>query len=356
MRTVWLLVAALVLAPFARADEPAKKYQVVSPKDDGIMATGINGRGEIVGFEWVEPKDQPGVLVQAPFFAKGKEMTYLPLLKGYTAIFPASVSDDGLVVGRASKDAPLGARVSLRNQAFVWSIKTGMHGLGALSDDAASFACGITRDGRRISGYSVGDNRIRACIWERDGDGWKGIALPQSSPQLGSTVVAMSDNGKCVAAVDGALPCLWSDDACGEWKREVIAYAGSLVPRSVNNSGMVVGLRFSGDGLSHAVLWSREGGYKQLEKPEGYVRSEANAVNNEGVVVGSADGPAGSKNGPTAFVYQLGRLRLMDEGGPDFTSATAINDRGQVAGVLEKEEKEAQKEVDRNPQAQGTRP
>jgi probable HAF family extracellular repeat protein len=76
------------------------------------------------------------------------------------------------------------------------------------------------------------------------------------------------------------------------------------------------------------------------------VRSEADAVNNDGVVVGMVDGPNGSKIGPNAFVYEEGRLRLLDEGGPAFTAATAINDRGQVAGVLEKEEEPAPANAD----------
>ncbi len=38
------------------------------------------------------------------------------------------------------------------------------------------------------------------------------------------------------------------------------------------------------------------------------------------------------------FVYEAGQLRLIDEGGPLFSSATAINDRGQVAGVLDDED------------------
>ena len=55
MRLAWLLFAPLLgLISDAVADEPAKKYQVVTPKDDGIIATGINNRGAIVGFEWVE--------------------------------------------------------------------------------------------------------------------------------------------------------------------------------------------------------------------------------------------------------------------------------------------------------------
>ncbi len=267
-------------------------------------------------------------------------MTYLPTLAGYTAIFPAALSDTGLVVGRASKPAPVGVRIRLRNQAFVWDAETGMHGLGTLPDDWASFASGVTREGRRISGFSVGDNRVRACVWDRDGQGWKVTALPQEA-QLGSTTVPISDDGRHVAAVDGTRACLWSRNEAGAWTREVIAEPGALAPRSVNNAGTVVGVRFTGDGYVHAVLWSRKGGYKQIEKPPGYVRSEAQAINNADVIVGWVDGPFGSKIGPNAFVWEQGRLRLIDEGGPAFTSATAINDHGQVAGVFEADDEPA---------------
>jgi uncharacterized membrane protein len=225
----------------------------------------------------------------------------------------------------------------MRNQAFLWDAPRGIRGLGVLEGDATSFACGISRDGRRISGYSVGEGRVRACIWDREGDAWKGTTLPHAS-RLGSTTVAISGDGGFVAAVDGASPCLWSRDDSGRWTREAIGDAGSLVPKAVNNAGTVVGVRLTPDGQTHAVVWTRREGFKVLSKPEGYVRSEALAINNKGVVVGMVDGPGGSKIGPNAFVLEGDRLRLLEEGGTTFGAATAINDRGQVAGVLEEKE------------------
>jgi uncharacterized membrane protein len=121
----------------------------------------------------------------------------------------------------------------------------------------------------------------------------------------------------------------------------VIGTAGSNNPRAVNNDGVVVGLRYLPDGMTHAVVWTRAAGERQLAEPPGYVRSEANAVNNAGVVVGMLDGPAGSEIGPDGFVYEGDRLRVIKEGGPLLGSATAINDRGQVAGVLEEKEEPA---------------
>jgi probable HAF family extracellular repeat protein len=148
----------------------------------------------------------------------------------------------------------------------------------------------------------------------------------------------MSDNGQYVASVDEGHPCLWSRTAQGTWTREVIGAPGSMAPRAVNNSGTVVGMNDTGDGMTHALIWTRGAGITRLEKPKGYVRAEASAINNAGVVVGTIDGPGGSDIGPNAFVYEKGRLRVLSECGPALVGATAINDAGQVAGILDKED------------------
>ncbi len=338
MRCPWQLAfLACVLGGLVEAEEPTSRLEVVTPRDDGIVATGINAGGEIVGFEWVDNKRIPDIIDQVPIVARGKTITPLPLLKGYTATFPAAISDGGWVVGRAGKPAPVNVAVPRRTQAFLWDAKGGIRGLGTVEGDNDSFASDITPDGRVISGFSVGPKRVRACVWERAGDGWKATALPHEF-KLGANVVPISDNGRFLAAVDGEKPCLWSRLPSGQWSQHILGEPGSMVPRGVNNSATVVGVRFTLDGRTHAVIWTRESGIKRLGKPLGYVNSEANAVNNAGIVVGMVDGPNGSKIGPRAFVAQGGHVRIIDEAGPSFTSATAINDKGQVTGVFEKEE------------------
>jgi uncharacterized membrane protein len=317
------------------------KLEIVTPRDRGIIATDINDRGDVIGFEWVEEKEFPGVIRQAPFYARGEELTYLPLLTGYTATFPAAVSDDGVVVGRVSKPVRPGMPAHLRNQAFLWDVDSGISGLGAAEGDQASFATGVTRDGRRISGFSVGPDRIRACLWEREGDVWRMELLPHES-RLGSNVVAISGGGDYVAAVDGEFPCLWSRDPAGGWTRRTLGESASLIPRAVNDSATVVGLRHDGEGRTHAVIWTREHGLESLPKPEGFDRSEATSLNNSGVVVGMVDGPAGAETGPRAFAYRDGRMTLIESADPPrLDAATAINDRGQVAGVVEEVDEEA---------------
>ena len=61
-------------------------------------------------------------------------------------------------------------------------------------------------------------------------------------------------------------------------------------------------------------------------------------MNNQGVVVGWVDGHRGSKIGPVPFVCENGRLRVFAEGGPAFSMAMAINDQGQMTGVIDTEE------------------
>ncbi len=332
-----LLPAALGLVVPAVAVEPAKKLQVVTPRDEGIIAAGMNDHGDIVGFEWIEDPKRPGVVDQVPSFFKGKEVTRLPLLAGYTSTFPAAVSDTRLVVGNVSKPVAPGKFVPMSRQAFLWDARGGIRGLGVAEGDAASLATGISRDGRRISGYSIGPNRIRACVWDRDGESWKATPLPHTA-QLGCNTVPISPDGRIVAGVDGHSPCLWTRDPSGRWQRESIGASGSLIPRGVNNAGSVAGVMFAPDGLPHAVAWSRSGGLRRLAEPKSYVQSEALAIDNRGVIVGMIDGPHGSKIGPNAFAEEDGRLRILDEGGPKFASATAINDRGQVSGVFEEKE------------------
>lgn len=342
----WIVFAALGTALADEPPPPATTYQLVTPLTEGASATALNDRGDVVGFHWEPENGNPDVLREAPFFARGKTMTPLPLLKGYTATFPAAVSDDGLVVGRVAKPAPPGVRVHLRNQAFTWSADAGIAGLGAPEGFLSSFATGVSRDGRRISGILLGESRLQGCLWERSGDGWNAVILPEAD-DLGSNVLAISPDGKRLAAVQKVLPSLWTETEPGVWKREALSEEpGSLIPRGVNNAGVVVGHREDGKGYTHAMIWTREKGLGPIPEPEGFKGSRAEAVNNAGAVVGMIDGPHGTEIGPKAFVYENGRLRTLDECGPDLVWATAINDKGQVAGVVEKEEPETETKLD----------
>lgn len=356
-----LILAGLALAasppaddppPQAPAPAPDPRFTVVTPKPTGIIGIDINDRGDVLGFEWVEEKELPGVLSQAPFLALGGKadaMTTIPLLPGYTATFPAALGDDGTVAGHAGKPpAPAGVRTVMRTQAFVWDRVRGMRGLGVLPGEWASIATGISRDGATISGFSVGDNRKTACVWDRLGPAddarWEASPLPQADPNLNSNVVAISPNGRYAAAVDALRPCLWTRNPDRTWTREAIGPEDSLYPRAVNDEGRVAGVRYNrGDGTTEAAVWARDKGVEVLPRPPLFASAEAAAINNRGEVVGIIDGPHGSPIGPNGFVWSGGRLQIIVQGGPYFSSATGINDHGQIIGVVQKEDEEEPK-------------
>jgi len=355
--TLALPVAAWALAGAPRAEEPpapaptAKPHPLVAPMKEGLNITGINSNGDVVGFHWEPENGNPDILYEAPFLAQGEKITRLPLLKTYTATFPYGVSDDGVVAGRSSKPAPPNTYVHLRNQAFVWTADKGIRGLGAPENDGASFATGISRDGRRISGIGVGDYRLRAVVWEREGDDWKAVLIPDAD-KLGSNVLAISPDGKRLAAIQEGVASLWTEEAPGSWKRRALSEVpNDLIPRAVNDSGMVAGYRNDPDGTLRAVVWTPEGGVKALPIPEGFEHAQATGLNNAGAVVGQVDGPHGHEPGPHAFVYEDGKLRILDEHGPTFVWATVINDRGQVSGVLEEPEEVPPAEAPEAPDA-----
>ena len=117
-----------------------------------------------------------------------------------------------------------GQRRPLSTQAFIWDARSGIRGLGVVEGDSASHASGVTRDGRRISGYSVGDNRMRACVWNRDGDRWRSAPLPHDG-QLGGPIVPISGDG------------VFTADSMHVEARVVVTFGGMNLPVHATTDG-----------------------------------------------------------------------------------------------------------------------
>ena len=111
-----------------------------------------------------------------------------------------------------------------------------------------------------------------------------------------------------------------------------VAFSG--VADAVNNNGQAVGLAFVNDRNSHAFLYS-DGVMTDLSAFDGDW-SRASGINDRGMIVGTF----GFLNGPShsfsshAFVYIDGTMIRINPFGSasDQSSATAINNKGQVVG------------------------
>ena len=59
MHRIMLVLAAFSLQTIVVADEPVTRYRLVTPRDDGVIATGLNSQGDLVGFECARKRTTP---------------------------------------------------------------------------------------------------------------------------------------------------------------------------------------------------------------------------------------------------------------------------------------------------------
>src|SRR5262249_38224544 len=154
----------------------------------------------------------------------------------------------------------------------------------------------------RISGVCGGDNyTMTACVWDKGSTGWECKALPGSgkSPLLLTSGASISRNGKFVSGVDGNLAARWALQADGSWSGKVLKDDAFFVPKAINDSGSMAGYSRVNDtsGNYRAVVWAEKEGMKEIGVLPSSDTSQALAINNAGLVVGTS-GESGKKAGP----------------------------------------------------------
>ncbi|HEY6945583.1 MAG TPA: hypothetical protein VI431_10630 [Candidatus Acidoferrum sp.] len=106
----------------------------------------------------------------------------------------------------------------------------------------------------------------------------------------------------------------------------------------INNLGQIVGGYALPDGSRHGFLYSG-GVFTTIDDPNDLISSEALGINNSGQIVGAylLDSPEEGHTfeGAHAFIYNAGVFTTLDypAAGVDHTTATKINNAGNVVGV-----------------------
>jgi len=288
--------------------------------NSSVVWSGLNNSGVVVGIaetaaldplgeEWSCSAFFPTVTghVCRGFAWADGDMTAMPTLGGNNS-YATDVSASGQVVGWAEtavRDPTCNAPQVLQFRAIRWDPKNGnVQELRPLAGDSASAATAINNRGEAvgISGEcDVAVGRFSAqhsVLWDRNG-------TPTELPNLGGTS--------------------WNTPAAISERGDVVGFSNPAGPGDAE-----------GDFISHAFLWTRKDGIRDLGTLAGDAFSEALSINERGQVVGVW---FGGSAGLRAFLWEDGVMydlnALVPGGAPGvLVSARDINDRGQITGDL----------------------
>lgn len=299
------LLTAGTSLPAAAADSAATP-NVAAPHDLGTLipdghsyAAAINRFDDVVG----NADTAPGYHFHAVLWSHGK-ITDLGALTPDGNSFASGINDRGVIVGWSDRGNGSGG-------AFVY--KNGkMTPLGFVSSNARDI---------NNRGQIAGSDGNQAIIWNE-----KGEARTLPSPancQYYTEADAINDRGEAVGGCstfqDGWHSIYW--DAKGN-----PTDLGPILVHSINNRGQVAGE----DLATHHAILRTNGVNRDLGLLPNGTASQANGVNDSGVVVGNAS----VNYNQSGFRWAHGTMTALGDLAPySATVAQAINNRGHIAGT-----------------------
>ena len=288
----------------------------------GSFATCINKEGQAVGTAFLANGDY-----HATLWNPGQSVVDLGTTAGYSSSFAACINDSGQIVG--SEYSPDdGARGG-----FLWQGSTGM--VEIASGNLTTEVTRINAAGQFVGAASP-DNFTQSEFGILSTSPTQ--ISPLSVPGLTvDNVLAINDNGQMILDRGGSSnPIFYTP---GQPPVEITApNITSATALAMNNQGVVVGTAsLPIPANNHAFVWTQTGGMIDLT-PGANAFGYANAVNAEGDVVGIEGVASQSQN---AFIWQGGAMYDLDtlvQGMPAGWSdlwPQSINDEGEIVGVAQ---------------------
>lgn len=287
-------------------------------------ASAINNLGQVVGYSWTA-----GNMAQRATMWDAGAVINLGALQGDSSYssFATAINDSGQVAGYSYTNR------NTAQHATLWS-GSQIIDLGTLGG-SDSFATGINNSGK-VVGYSQ-------TPWDRftyHAVAWSGGSVTDLSPHAVSYSVARDiNNSDQIAGLSSG-----SSDRVSVWSGPYGANSATLPGRfgdanAINDAGTVAGFSYTDNYQEQrATIWVA-GVPTQLGILDGarWGRSQANAINNSGLIVGAATDEGFSDR---ATIWMGGaaidlNLLLDSESisaGWVLTNATGINDSGWIVG------------------------
>jgi probable HAF family extracellular repeat protein len=214
----------------------------------------INDAGQVVGL--TEIAEYLGLqLYQLPdhafLWSTENGMTYIPMPLGVHASLASGINNKGEIVGYTLKDNPTGVHIT--DRAFSYTANKGIKFLAAPAGATVSAAIDINDKGE-IVGYYVKDNLQHAVLWAKNGKMVELGTLPGNSM---SVAVEINDKGQVVGSSFNSQTdshaFLWTAKA---GMIDIGGPAGATQSKAlaINADGQIAGISTIG-GTWHGVVW-----------------------------------------------------------------------------------------------------
>ncbi|MDO8187271.1 carboxypeptidase-like regulatory domain-containing protein [Conexibacter sp. JD483] len=333
---VCALIAAAALA-LAASPAYAGDWTVAEitgpPGTRWIQPTAVNINGVVVGRAYF-----PGRGDMTPFRWENGTMVELATTEGIAY----DVNDSGVIVGRLGDNgavwtgSPPALGLTARNIA-------GRYGSAAHGINARGTIAGSAGDAGNIpppwnNGRSTYDNRFPALT---TGGGWSRLPMPDVITDRGATIIG----GDAMKVNDNGLILIGGMNMSGRPRLSSGGVAGPIFDmvagnQGFNNSGQIAGRTLFSSPTTDpfsARVWD---GTQYVDVGAGQPRSRANAINDNGWIVGRAgteDYQAEYRQLGNAWLWRLDEapvpLAQLGPAGWSYANATDVNNDGVIVGV-----------------------